>query len=98
MTDITEENYVRVIYSKTARLFELPPSAPVFSPVVRLSKKGCWDYGRCSGTAFQLVTISHGLQCRRRSISLKCGDDLNEGKPTLRCFAYAPRYAKNGQR
>ncbi len=47
--DITEENYMRVIYSKTARLFELPRSVPEFWRAVRRRRrKACRIMGAIS--------------------------------------------------
>lgn len=47
--DITEENYMRVIYSKTARLFELPRSVPGFWLAVRRKRrKACRIMGAIS--------------------------------------------------
>ncbi len=56
-SDITEENYMRVIYSKTARLFEAAARALRYSRrLYALSKRervaGLWPL---PGTAFQLI-------------------------------------------
>lgn len=47
--DITEENYMRVIYSKTARLLRLPRSVPGFWLAVRRRRrKACRIMGAIS--------------------------------------------------
>ena len=54
--DITEENYMRVIYSKTARLFEAAAQCSgILAGCTAAQEKGLQDYGRYLGTAFQLI-------------------------------------------
>lgn len=54
--DITEENYMRVIYSKTARLFEAAAQCSgILAGCTPEEEKGLQDYGRYLGTAFQLI-------------------------------------------
>ncbi|MCS5932500.1 polyprenyl synthetase family protein [Klebsiella pneumoniae subsp. pneumoniae] len=54
--DITEENYMRVIYSKTARLFEAASlRAGLLADCTAEEERALQDYGRYLGTAFQLI-------------------------------------------
>ncbi len=53
--NITEENYMQVIYSKTARLFEQQPMHLRFCNATPEQEKALQDYGRYIGTAFQLI-------------------------------------------
>jgi octaprenyl-diphosphate synthase len=70
--DITEESYMQVIYSKTARLFEAAAQASaMLAGGNEAQVRALQDYGRYLGTAFQLID------------DLLDYDDLNEGKPTL---------------
>ena len=56
--DITEENYMRVIYSKTARLFEAAAQCSgILAGCTEAQEKGLQDYGRYLGTAFQPIGI-----------------------------------------
>jgi octaprenyl-diphosphate synthase len=81
--DITEENYMRVIYSKTARLFEAAASVPAFWPTAARTEKALQDYGRYLGTAFQLIDDLLDYSADGETLGKNVGDDLNEGKPTL---------------
>ncbi|MGO1297669.1 MAG: octaprenyl diphosphate synthase [Vibrio sp.] len=82
--DTTEASYMKVIYSKTARLFEaatqigaLLVEAP--EPVETALK----DYGRYLGTAFQLIDDVMDYASNGEEMGKNVGDDLAEGKPTL---------------
>ncbi len=67
--DITEENYMRVIYSKTARLFEACRAVfRILAGCTPEEEKGLQDYGRYLGTAFQLIDRFTRLQCRWRTV------------------------------
>jgi octaprenyl-diphosphate synthase len=82
--DATEENYVQVIRSKTAKLFEAAAQlGAVIAGQDRATQSAMAAYGMHLGTAFQLVDdvldYSRGNQLLGKNI----GDDLAEGKPTL---------------
>lgn len=82
--DATEENYVQVIRSKTAKLFEAAAQlGAVIAGQDRNTQSALAAYGMHLGTAFQLVDdvldYSRGNQLLGKNI----GDDLAEGKPTL---------------
>ncbi|MFZ4833931.1 octaprenyl diphosphate synthase [Rouxiella sp. Mn2063] len=82
--DITEEIYMQVIYSKTARLFEAAAQSSAMlaggneQQIVALQ-----DYGRYLGTAFQLIDDLLDYDADGETLGKNTGDDLNEGKPTL---------------
>ncbi|EOO9818208.1 octaprenyl diphosphate synthase [Escherichia coli] len=82
--DITEENYMRVIYSKTARLFEAAAQCSgILAGCTPEEEKGLQDYGRYLGTAFQLFDDLLDYNADGEQLGKNVGDDLNEGKPTL---------------
>ncbi|WP_409310241.1 octaprenyl diphosphate synthase [Pectobacterium sp. B1J-3] len=82
--DITEESYMRVIYSKTARLFEAAAqSSAILAGATPEQETALQDYGRYLGTAFQLIDDLLDYNADGKTLGKNTGDDLNEGKPTL---------------
>lgn len=82
--DITEESYMRVIYSKTARLFEAAAqSSAILAEALPEQEKALQDYGRYIGTAFQLIDDLLDYSADGKTLGKNVGDDLSEGKPTL---------------
>lgn len=82
--DITEEIYMQVIYSKTARLFEAAAeSTAMLAGGDARQIQGLQDYGRYLGTAFQLIDDLLDYGADGETLGKNTGDDLNEGKPTL---------------
>lgn len=82
--DITEESYMRVIYSKTARLFEAAAqSSAILADALPEQEKALQDYGRYIGTAFQLIDDLLDYSADGKTLGKNVGDDLSEGKPTL---------------
>lgn len=82
--DITEESYMRVIYSKTARLFEAAAqSSGILAGATDEQEKALQEYGRYLGTAFQLIDDLLDYSADGKTLGKNTGDDLNEGKPTL---------------
>ncbi|WP_058910830.1 octaprenyl diphosphate synthase [Entomohabitans teleogrylli] len=82
--DISEENYMRVIYSKTARLFEAASQcSAILAGADAAQEQAMQDYGRYLGTAFQLVDDLLDYSADGKTLGKNVGDDLNEGKPTL---------------
>ncbi|HBO39546.1 MAG TPA: octaprenyl diphosphate synthase [Pasteurellaceae bacterium] len=80
----TEENYMRVIYSKTARLFEASTqTAAIVAGATEEQEKALQNYGRYLGTAFQLVDDVLDYSANAAALGKNVGDDLAEGKPTL---------------
>ncbi|MEA1062516.1 octaprenyl diphosphate synthase [Erwinia sp. HR93] len=82
--NITEENYLRVIYSKTARLFEAASQcSAILAGATPEQEQALQDYGRYLGTAFQLIDDLLDYSADGETLGKNVGDDLNEGKPTL---------------
>lgn len=82
--DITEESYMRVIYSKTARLFEAAAqSSAILAGASPAHEQALQDYGRYLGTAFQLIDDLLDYDADGDMLGKNTGDDLNEGKPTM---------------
>lgn len=84
--DTTEENYMNVIYSKTAKLFEA--SGAVAGILAREAGGDDYEtalatYGMYLGTAFQLVDDILDYSASAAEMGKNTGDDLAEGKPTL---------------
>ncbi|KAA9002763.1 octaprenyl diphosphate synthase [Affinibrenneria salicis] len=82
--NISEESYMRVIYSKTARLFEAASqSSAILAGASPQQEQALQDYGRYLGTAFQLIDDLLDYSADGKTLGKNTGDDLNEGKPTL---------------
>ncbi|MDW6002001.1 octaprenyl diphosphate synthase [Vibrio mangrovi] len=82
--DITEDNYMQVIYSKTARLFEAATQVgAILSEADSETEQALQDYGRYLGTAFQLIDDLMDYTSDGDEMGKNVGDDLAEGKPTL---------------
>ena len=82
--DTTEESYMRVIYSKTARLFEVAAqSVAIVAGAEKSIETAFQEYGRYLGTAFQLVDDVLDYSANAAALGKNVGDDLAEGKPTL---------------
>lgn len=82
--DISEESYMRVIYSKTARLFEAAAqTSAILSDASPEHEQALKDYGRYLGTAFQLIDDLLDYSADNQALGKNVGDDLSEGKPTL---------------
>lgn len=94
--DITEENYMRVIYSKTARLFEAASQcAGLLADCTAEEERALQDYGRYLGTAFQLIDDLLDYSSDGERLGKNVGDDLNEGKPTLPLLRHAPWHTRS---
>jgi octaprenyl-diphosphate synthase len=80
----SEESYMQVIYSKTARLFE---AATLLAAVLTEQNEelefAMQEYGKYLGTAFQLVDDILDYVADPEEMGKNVGDDLAEGKPTL---------------
>lgn len=82
--ETTEANYMPVIYSKTARLFEAASQcSAIVSGADQATVIAMRDYGRYLGTAFQLVDDILDYSANAEQLGKNIGDDLAEGKPTL---------------
>lgn len=82
--DVTEERYLHVIRSKTAKLFEAAAQlGAVISGASESHIDASAEYGRSLGTAFQLIDDVLDYSGNAADIGKNVGDDLREGKPTL---------------
>ena len=81
---LTEQNYLDVIRSKTAKLFEASTRLPAVltgsSPEVEAA---CAAYGQALGTAFQVIDDVLDYDGDAAVMGKNLGDDLREGKATL---------------
>lgn len=82
--DITEVNYLDVVYYKTAKLFE---TAARLGAVLGKKTLGIIEamtnYGKCLGMSFQLIDDLLDYNGDITKIGKNLGDDLAEGKMTL---------------
>ncbi|AMA65168.1 Octaprenyl-diphosphate synthase [Candidatus Arsenophonus lipoptenae] len=82
--NITENTYMQIIYSKTARLFEATTHASaIVSGANDTQQQALRNYGRYLGTAFQLIDDLMDYDSNSSTFGKNIGDDLNEGKLTL---------------
>lgn len=94
----TEESYMQVIYSKTARLFEAASQlAAILTDAPAEVETAMQDYGRYLGTAFQLIDDVLDYTADGKEMGKNVGDDLAEGKPTLPLL-YAMQHGDETQR
>lgn len=82
--DVTEERYLQVIRSKTAKLFEAAAElGALIAGAPESEIAAAAEYGRSIGTAFQLIDDVLDYSGDAGNIGKNVGDDLREGKPTL---------------
>ena len=82
--DTTEQSYMQVIYSKTAKLFEAATGlAAIITEQDEQTLEALNLYGMHLGTAFQLVDDVLDYNADAEQLGKNIGDDLAEGKPTL---------------
>jgi octaprenyl-diphosphate synthase len=82
--DVTQESYLKVIRSKTAKLFEAAAQlGALISGASDAQIEAAGEYGRSLGTAFQLIDDVLDYAGDAAEIGKNVGDDLREGKPTL---------------
>ncbi|MDI1338324.1 polyprenyl synthetase family protein [Polaromonas sp.] len=81
---LSEEDYLRVIRSKTAKLFEASARlAALLAQVPPDMERACADYGQALGTAFQVIDDVLDYDGDADEMGKNLGDDLREGKATL---------------
>lgn len=81
---LSEDGYLRVIRSKTAKLFEA--SARLAALLAQSSasvEQSCAGYGQALGTAFQVIDDVLDYDGDVSAMGKNLGDDLREGKATL---------------
>ena len=90
--NLNQEDYLQVIRSKTAKLFEASARLPAImagcSPSMQQS---CADFGVALGTAFQVIDDALDYEGESSLLGKNLGDDLREGKTTLPLIAAMQR-------
>jgi octaprenyl-diphosphate synthase len=86
--DLAVDEYLRVIRSKTAKLFEASARlGAMLAGAGPAIEQSCAAFGRSLGTAFQLVDDLLDYDGQTQALGKNVGDDLREGKPTLPLLA-----------
>jgi octaprenyl-diphosphate synthase len=81
---LDEAGYLRVIRSKTAKLFEASARlAAVIAQCDSPTETACATYGQALGTAFQVIDDVLDYDGDASEMGKNLGDDLREGKTTL---------------
>ncbi|MES2687403.1 MAG: polyprenyl synthetase family protein [Pseudomonadota bacterium] len=81
---LSEDGYLRVIRSKTAKLFEASARlAALLAGAPAVVEQACADYGQALGTAFQVIDDVLDYDGDAAEMGKNLGDDLREGKATL---------------
>jgi octaprenyl-diphosphate synthase len=81
---LDEAGYLRVIRSKTAKLFEASARlAAVLACSDSATEAACATYGQALGTAFQVIDDVLDYDGEALEMGKNLGDDLREGKATL---------------
>ncbi|QSP96111.1 polyprenyl synthetase family protein [Marinobacter salinisoli] len=82
--NLTEDQYLKVIHDKTAKLFEAAShSGALLAGASDTQVQALRDYGRHLGLAFQLVDDVLDYRGDAQTMGKNVGDDLAEGKVTL---------------
>lgn len=80
----TEASYMRVIYNKTARLFEAATQCvAIVAGADQAVENALKSYGCYLGTAFQLIDDILDYSANAEKLGKNVGDDFVEGKPTM---------------
>ncbi len=94
---VTEQDYLRVIHFKTAKLFEAAAQlGAVQHGLPAAQTQALADYGMHLGTAFQLIDDVLDLTGDSAQIGKALGNDLVEGKVTLPLL-YAMQHGTSAQ-
>jgi len=95
--DTTEQRYLDVIHSKTAKLFEAASQlGAIISNRAIEEEQAMATYGMHLGTAFQLIDDVLDYSADSTKMGKNVGDDLAEGKPTLPLI-YAMKHGSANQ-
>ncbi len=95
--DLDEAGYLRVIRSKTAKLFEASARlAALLADAPPELESHCATYGQALGTAFQVIDDVLDYEGQAAEMGKNLGDDLREGKVTLPII-WALRLAEPGE-
>ena len=85
---LDETQYLHVIRSKTAQLFEASAQlGAILAGVPHDVEKACATYGQALGTAFQIIDDVLDYTGDAQEMGKNLGDDLREGKCTLPLIA-----------
>jgi len=85
---LDEVGYLRVIRSKTAKLFEASTRlAAILAGAPPALEEACAAYGQALGTAFQVIDDVLDYDGSPTEMGKNLGDDLREGKSTLPLIA-----------
>ena len=96
--DITEQNYLKVIHNKTAKLFEAAARiGAILCNRSAAEEQAMAAYGRHLGIAFQLVDDALDYSGSVAELGKNIGDDLSEGKPTMPLL-YAMSHSTTAQK
>jgi octaprenyl-diphosphate synthase len=89
---LDEAGYLRVIRSKTAKLFEASARlGAVLAKAPAPIEEACAAYGQAMGTAFQVIDDVLDYDGDSAEMGKNLGDDLREGKATLPLIAAMQR-------
>ena len=81
---LDEAGYLKVIRSKTAKLFEASARlGAILTNSPHETEEACATYGRSLGTAFQVIDDVLDYDGNAAEMGKNLGDDLREGKATL---------------
>ena len=81
---LDEAGYLRVIRSKTAKLFEASARlGAILAEQDAATEQACATYGQALGTAFQVIDDVLDYDGNPSEMGKNLGDDLREGKATL---------------
>ncbi len=88
---LTEQDYLTVIRSKTAKLFEASSRLGAVLAQNTEAEEACATYGQALGTAFQVIDDILDYAGDAEVLGKNLGDDLREGKVTLPLIAAMQR-------
>jgi len=93
---LDEAGYLRVIRSKTAKLFEASTRlAAILVKSPKVVEEACAEYGQALGTAFQVIDDLLDYDGDTQELGKNLGDDLREGKTTLPLIIAMQRGSSN---
>lgn len=96
---LDEAAYLRVIRSKTAKLFEASARlAPILAGADEATEALCASYGQALGTAFQVIDDVLDYEGSSEELGKNLGDDLREGKVTLPIICALKRASADEQK
>jgi octaprenyl-diphosphate synthase len=93
---LNEADYLQVIRSKTAKLFEASARVgAILAGADVAQEEACADYGQALGTAFQVIDDVLDYAGDAAVMGKNLGDDLREGKATLPLIAAMQRSSES---